>query len=159
MNHTGAGHISLLHEELAKLRFELDRQSKEMELKLEKMTEYMENMHHHIDTQMETNAKEEAYKSFVGARHTATERIETSDGYLESYNFANAQHIQEVDFGISNSEEQSARKTTRKSKEQKGYDWWNVTNREMLTTNSKDRKNVLEPGKQNNSNCRVETLR
>ena len=47
LSHTDVGHVNWLHDELTKLRFELDRQSKEMELKLEtKMTELVENMHH-----------------------------------------------------------------------------------------------------------------
>ena len=71
LNHTGVDHVSWLHEELAKLRYELDRQSKEMDLRVEtKMTELMENMNHKIKTLLLTNPEEEAHESFVGARHT-----------------------------------------------------------------------------------------
>ena len=109
LNHTDVGHVYWVHEELVTFRFELDRQSKEMELKLEtKMTELMENMHHKINTRMQTNAEEEAHESFVGARHTATERIGMSDGYVESCIFANAQRIQETSFRVSNFEKHSA---------------------------------------------------
>ena len=127
LNPTGVGQVSWLHEELAKLQFELDRQSKEMELKLETktMTELMENTHHKINTLMQTNAEKEAHESFVGARHTAIERTGMSDGYVERCIFANAQCIQETDFRVSNFEEQSARKTMK----QKRYGWWDNTNR------------------------------
>ena len=81
LNHTDVGHDSWLHEELAKLRFQLNKQLKEMELKLEtNMTELIENMQHKINTRMQTNAEEE--ELFVGARHTPTERIGMSDGYV-----------------------------------------------------------------------------
>ena len=144
LNHTDVDHVSWLHEELTKLRFELDRQSKEVELK---MIELMENMHHKINTLMQTNAEEKAHESFVGARHTAIERIGMSDGYLESCIFANAQRIQETDFKVSTFEEQSARKTMK----QKRCDCWDNTNREKLINNNKDRncnqanKTIMQP--------------
>ena len=122
LKHTGVRHVYWLHEELEKLRFELKRQSKETELKLEtKMTELMENMHHKIITQMQTYAEEEAHESFMSARHTAIERIRVSDGYMESCVFANAQRIQETDFIVSNFVEQSARKTKKRKKRKEAH--------------------------------------
>ena len=155
LSHTDVGHVNWLHDELTKLRFELDRQSKEMELKLEtKMTELVENMHHKINTLLQTNAEEKAHESFVGARHTAIERIGMSDGYMESCIFANAQRIQETDFKVSNFEEESPRKTMK----QKRYDCWDNTNREKLIKN-KDRKDELQPGEQNKHAARDTQIR
>ena len=85
---------------------------------------------------MQTNAEEEAHEPFVCARHSPIERIGMSDGYVENCIFANAQRIRETDFRVSNFEEQPARKT----KKQKGYEWWDNTNGEKLTNNNKDRK-------------------
>ena len=154
LNHTDVGHVSWLHEELTKLRFELHRQSKEMELKLEtKMTELMENMHHKINTLMQTNTEEKAHESFVGARHTAIERIGMSDGYMESCIFANAKRIQDTDFRVSKFEEQSAHKTEK----QKRYDWWDNTNRETLKVTTKTGRTNLNPA--NKTNMQPETLK
>ena len=145
LNHTDVDHVSWLHEELAKLRFELDKQSKEMELRVEtKMTELMENMHHKIKRLLLTNPEEEAHESLVGTRHTAIERIGMSDDDVESCIFANTQRIQEMDFRVSKFEDQSEHKTEK----QKWYDWWDNTNRVRLTSNNKDRTDEFEPGEQ-----------
>ena len=74
---------------------------------------------------------------------------------MESCIFANAERIQDTDFKVSKFEEQSAHKTGK----QKRYDWWDNTNREMLTSNYKDRTDEFEPGEQNKHATRDTQIR